>query len=60
VEYVGNAHDARQCACGSFQRATALPSPVDAERAEAFYRNGVLTIRLPKTGGAQPLRIAVQ
>ena len=38
-------------AYGSFERAIALPRNVDAEHAQATYKNGVLTVRLPKEGG---------
>jgi len=34
---------------GSFQRVVALPSRVNEEKAKARYKNGVLTIELPKT-----------
>jgi len=34
---------------GSFQRSISLPCPVDADNVEASYKNGVLTIELPKT-----------
>ncbi|SFI93408.1 Hsp20/alpha crystallin family protein [Nitrosomonas sp. Nm34] len=37
-------------AYGSFQRSIPLPHNVDIDRAEANYKNGVLTIRLPKIG----------
>lgn len=33
---------------GSFSRAIILPVDVDADRAKASYKNGILTIRLPK------------
>ncbi|MBX4189923.1 Hsp20/alpha crystallin family protein [Candidatus Parcubacteria bacterium] len=33
---------------GSFSRAIILPVDVDADHAKASYRNGVLTIRMPK------------
>lgn len=33
---------------GSFHRSLALPSEVDAEKIEAIYKNGVLTVTLPK------------
>ncbi|MES1983205.1 MAG: Hsp20/alpha crystallin family protein [Pseudomonadota bacterium] len=46
-------------AYGSFQRAIPLPSNVDPDQAEANYKNGVLTIRLPKVGGAQSRTIKV-
>jgi HSP20 family protein len=34
---------------GTFQRSLRLPSSVDAEQVRADFRNGVLTITLPKT-----------
>lgn len=37
-------------AYGAFHRTIALPRNVSIDRAEARYRNGVLTIRLPKEG----------
>lgn len=36
-------------AYGSFRRAIPLPADVNADRAEATYKQGVLTITLPKT-----------
>lgn len=33
---------------GSFTRSIPLPAPVDADRADAIFRKGVLTIALPK------------
>ena len=33
---------------GSFYRAVRLPDSVDSEKAESSYRDGVLTVRLPK------------
>lgn len=38
-------------AYGMFQRVIPLPYNVDADHAEANYKNGVLTVRLPKLGG---------
>lgn len=38
-------------AYGLFQRAIPLPNNVDTDNAEATYKNGVLTISLPKLGG---------
>lgn len=37
-------------AYGTFQRSIPLPRNVDTDRAEADYKNGVLTVRLPKVG----------
>ncbi len=33
---------------GQFQQAFALPAPINSERAEATYNDGVLTLNLPK------------
>jgi len=38
-------------AYGAFQRSISLPRNVDIDKAEASYKNGVLTVRLPKAGG---------
>jgi HSP20 family protein len=35
---------------GHFQRAIPLPAGIDLERVEATFANGVLTVRVPKTG----------
>jgi HSP20 family protein len=38
---------------GAFQRAFRLPEGVDPEKIEASFRNGVLTVTLPKSAEAQ-------
>jgi len=38
---------------GSFERRFAVPEGVDAEKIEASFKNGVLTVTLPKTPEAQ-------
>ena len=38
---------------GSFHRVIPLPCDVDEDKAEATFRKGVLTVRLPKTPEAQ-------
>ncbi|MGS4947816.1 Hsp20/alpha crystallin family protein [Meridianimarinicoccus sp. RP-17] len=38
---------------GAIYRAIPLPPGVDGEKAEAGFKNGVLTIRLPQTPEAQ-------
>lgn len=44
---------------GSFSRAMTLPTAVDADKAQAGYHDGVLTVKLPKTEEAKGRRIAV-
>lgn len=38
---------------GAFERSVPLPVEVDADRAEAKFKKGVLTVRLPKTERAR-------
>ena len=44
----------------SFFRTITLPSGVDAEKAQATYRNGVLELHFPRPEGAQARRIHVK
>ena len=46
-------------AYGSFQRTIPLPGNVDSDKAVASYKNGVLTVRLPKMAGESAKSIAV-
>ena len=45
---------------GSFARAISLPEYVDHEKVEADYKDGVLTITLPKSEKAKPREISVK
>jgi len=45
---------------GRFQRTLQLPLAVDADKANAVLRNGVLTIQLPKREDVKPRQIAVK
>lgn len=47
-------------AFGAFEQSLQLPEHVDAEKVEAEYRHGILSIRLPKVAAAQPRKIAVK
>jgi len=44
---------------GAFRRTIQLPLEVDGDKVEAVYRNGVLTLQIPKAPEHQPRRIAV-
>jgi HSP20 family protein len=44
---------------GKFQRALTLPEPVAADKVKADYKDGVLTVTLPKTEAARPKKIDV-
>jgi HSP20 family protein len=45
---------------GSFARYFTLPETVDPEHVNAEYKNGVLTVKLPKKEIAKPRQIKVQ
>ena len=45
---------------GSFQRSFTLPTTVQADRIDAVYKDGVLTIVLPKADEAKPKQIEVK
>lgn len=49
-----------QSAYGHFRRDVPLSMPVQADKARASYRDGVLRIELPKSEEARPRRIAVR
>jgi HSP20 family protein len=44
---------------GSFRRSIALPTRVDANRVSAIYRDGILTVTLPKAEEVKPKQIQV-
>lgn len=49
-----------EIAYGSFSRSVQLPAEVDADKAKAEYKHGVLTLRLPKTESGKARRIPVR
>jgi HSP20 family protein len=45
---------------GKFQRAVPLPPTIDAKSVKAEYKDGILTVTLPKTEEAKPKQIEVK
>jgi HSP20 family protein len=45
---------------GSFSRTLALPFPIQSDKVEASFENGVLTLTLPKAEAIKPRTIKVQ
>jgi HSP20 family protein len=45
---------------GGFERSVRLPEFVDADRIEASFANGLLTITVPKAQAAQPRKISIR
>lgn len=44
---------------GEVRRSVTLPFPIDADRAEAVFENGILRVVLPKAETAKPRKIAI-
>lgn len=56
----GESFHRRESSYGSFTRSFRLSSDIENEKIEANYKNGVLTIVLPKTLAPEPKRIEVK
>ena len=48
-----------ESAYGAFERSLPIPAEVRPAEAEATYKKGVLTVRLPKVRPAQPIEIKI-
>lgn len=56
-----NGYYAQERSYGSFARSLSLPGPVDESKIAAVYKNGVLTITLPKAPGQKDVqKVAIQ
>jgi HSP20 family protein len=45
---------------GLFNRTLSLPQPVDADRIQASYKEGILEVVLPKAAEARPRRVEIK
>lgn len=43
-----------------FQRSVSLPVPVNADKVDAVYENGILTLHIPKAEEVKPKHISVK
>lgn len=50
----------RERESGTFRRTLTLPVKVDADRVEAAFKNGILTVTMPKAAEAKAHRISVK
>jgi HSP20 family protein len=57
---VNASYHRRERATGVFQRSMTLPGKVDADKVNATYKNGVLTVTLAKEKAAVPRQITVK
>jgi HSP20 family protein len=56
---VGSWHR-RERTTGKFMRAIDIPAEIDLEKVKADYRNGLLTVTLPKAESVRPKRIEIK
>ena len=50
----------REVGWGAFSRSFRLPTNVDPNKVTAHYRDGILTVQLPKREEAKPRRISIE
>ncbi|MDX1608147.1 MAG: Hsp20/alpha crystallin family protein [Candidatus Spechtbacterales bacterium] len=50
----------QECYWGAFSRSVILPTEIDADKADATIKNGVLTIKLPKLSKTQQKKLKVK
>ena len=50
----------QECYWGSFSRSIILPEDIDAEKAEAALKNGILTVKLPKLEKVKTKKLQVK
>lgn len=55
-----NSYFIQECYWGSFSRSYVLPTPVDADNADAQLANGILTITIPKLSKSKSRRLTVK
>ena len=50
----------RERASGPFTRVLELDAEIDSEKLDAAFKNGVLTVKLPKAAAAKPRKIEIK
>jgi HSP20 family protein len=59
-EEKGATYHMREHRYGSFERSVALPTDVQTEKATADFKDGILTITLPKSESVKPKTISIK
>ena len=58
-EKKGEHYHLRELRQGHFQRTVTLSTPISADKAQAQFENGVLTLKLPKAEESKPKEIKI-
>jgi HSP20 family protein len=58
-EKKGEHYHLRELRQGRFQRSVTLSTPISADKAQAQFENGILTLKLPKAEEAKPKEIKI-
>lgn len=56
----GQNHLIRERVAGKFERVLTVSTPIDGNKVEATFENGVLTLKMPKTEAVKPRAITVK
>lgn len=56
----GNSYHRRERWYGQFTKAIDLPFTIEAEKVNASFSNGILTIRLPRSEAEKPKKISIK
>ena len=59
-EQIEESYHRRESYTGAFQRTIQLPEEADSENVNANYKNGILTISLPKTDSARFKKVEIK
>ena len=59
-EYEQNSYHLRERRFGGFSRSLRLPTAINAEKIEAVFEHGVLTLTVPKAEAVKPKKISVR
>jgi len=54
-----HAHGGRERVGGEFDRTLTLPAQIDAAKVTADYRDGVLTLKLPRAESERPRSVTI-
>ncbi|MDD3480885.1 MAG: Hsp20/alpha crystallin family protein [Patescibacteria group bacterium] len=58
-EVANESYVARECFWGSFSRSVSLPSEGEVDKAKVTFKDGILTVRIPKSKKHQSVKLKI-